>query len=337
MHRLNRAVRDLRIDDAGFSMVFVAVVLVALIGMVAFAVDVGAMYAERRELQNGAEAAALAIAEDCARGLPCDSAAAAATADEYADANARDLRAGVDSVDLDTAAGTVRVVTSTEEISGSTILSPYFARVVGFGGATVRAEASAAWGHPTSATAIPIIISDCEYDRESWKIHEPPWDPALEVTFYFHDGQSAEDCNAQAGQDADGNGRLPGGFGWLDSENDCWAVIEDGWAGEDPGASPTSGCSADDLRSLLYQDKVFVPYFDDVTGLGANGQYRVAGFGALHVTGYNFGGQYKEPSAAQAPCRGDDRCISGYLTTGTMTWGDLGGDDRGVIVVKLTG
>ncbi len=337
MRRLKAELARLARDDSGFSMVFVALLLVALIAMVAFAVDVGAMYAERRELQNGAEAAALAIAEDCALGLPCSSSSAATTANSYADANASDLRAAIDSVALDTSARTVDVVASTEEVGGATIFAPFFAQVVGFGGTTVRAGASAAWGYPTNATALPIIISDCEWRRENWKVHEPPWDPLLEVTFYFHDGQSAEDCNAQAGQDADNDGRLPGGFGWLDTNGDCWAVIEDGWAGEDPGASPSTGCSPSDLRDLLYQDKVFIPYFNDIQGLGQNGEYQVAGFGALHVTGYNFGGQYKEPSPQSAPCQGDDRCISGYLTTGTLTWGDLGGVDRGVVVVKLTG
>ena len=42
--------------------------LVVLLGVGALVIDVGALYAERRQLQNGADAAALAVAADCAEG-----------------------------------------------------------------------------------------------------------------------------------------------------------------------------------------------------------------------------------------------------------------------------
>ena len=42
--------------------------LVALIGVGALVIDVGRLYVERRDLQNGADAAALAVAQDCAAG-----------------------------------------------------------------------------------------------------------------------------------------------------------------------------------------------------------------------------------------------------------------------------
>ncbi len=72
-------------------------------------------------------------------------------------------------------------------------------------------------------------------------------------------------------------------------------------------------------------------------GLGANGEYHIAGVGAFFVTGYNFGGQSKTPSAASAPCSGDDRCMSGFFTTDIDYTGTLGGVNRGLIIVKLTG
>jgi hypothetical protein len=78
-------------------------------------------------------------------------------------------------------------------------------------------------------------------------------------------------------------------------------------------------------------------YFDDLAEQGAAGQYHIAGIGAFHVTGYNFGGQYKAPSAATAPCSGTDRCLRGYFTTMTDYYGDIGGPNRGVRVVRLVG
>ena len=55
-------------DDRGAVLVWVALMLVVLLGIGALVIDVGALYAERRQLQNGADAAALAVAADCAEG-----------------------------------------------------------------------------------------------------------------------------------------------------------------------------------------------------------------------------------------------------------------------------
>ena len=60
--------------------------------MGALVIDVGQLYAERAQLQNGADAGAMAVAKSCAAG-PC----APATAVAYADANAAD---GVSAVRL---------------------------------------------------------------------------------------------------------------------------------------------------------------------------------------------------------------------------------------------
>ncbi|WP_418606589.1 pilus assembly protein TadG-related protein [Georgenia sp. SUBG003] len=53
--------------------VVVALLMVPLIGFAAISVDVAASYAERQQLQNGADAAALAVAQECALdGCPAD-------------------------------------------------------------------------------------------------------------------------------------------------------------------------------------------------------------------------------------------------------------------------
>ena len=77
-------------------LVWVALMLVVLLGIGALVIDVGALYAERRELQNGADAAALAVATDCAEGN-CD-ATKSATADDVRRQNANDGAANVDEV-----------------------------------------------------------------------------------------------------------------------------------------------------------------------------------------------------------------------------------------------
>lgn len=316
----------LRRDD-GAAGVLIAISMAVMLGMVGVAVDVGAMYDERRQLSNGADAAVLAIAEDCALGVgSCDAGTAGVVAADFAAANARDGFAGVDSVDLDPVQRTVRVVTSTLNADGGTTLMPFFARAVGWSGSTVFAAAAAEWGYPASMRGVlPLIISECEFP-----LGTPVPTPPRILT--FHDGNNTEDCNAVAGQDTDGDDRLSGGFGWLDTVSGCVTDLSVGsWVGTDPGASPSKGCSPSDVSALL-GNPTPLPIFDDITGVGNNGQYHVSGFGLFVVTGYNFGGQFK----ANPPCSGDVRCVSGYFVPGVVHDGDLGGPDRGIAIVKLT-
>lgn len=318
-------------DDRGAAGVMVAITVVVMLGMAGVAIDVGALYQERRELQAGADAAALAIAEDCGLGTAsCDTATATVTARYYANANAGDGVARVDAVVLDLATKTVTVEVSTLDPEGATVVDPYFAEVVGFDGATVHASATARWGFPRAVRGLlPLIISDCEFPHGHTL-------PTLERILYFHDGNNAEPCNAQAGHDTDGDGFLAGGFGWLDAAMGCESYVEEGdWVRDDTGASPTTGCSPDYIRSLVGEE-VPLPFFDDLFGSGTNGQYHVAGFGLFQITGYNFGGQFKHPTNAP-PCSGDERCISGRFTDGAIYDGEFGGQDRGFVIVRLVG
>jgi len=350
-------------EESGISLIFVTVTMVVLIGMVAFAVDTGALYQERRELQNGADAAAMAIAEDCALGAqPCTDVVADATAEQYADANAGDVRSAVDDVDLDAVAKMVEVKVSTETVTGGTIFRPFFAQVVGFDGTTVHAEAAVQWGFAKSLFTIPLIISRCERDQYLDSTHpdfpDDPYNPvtglglhrlgdpvlgdewqgAAPVLLKFHTGADpAPDCAAQAGQDQDGDGRLPGGFGWLaddDGTFDCIVDVETGdTVPADPGASVTTGCDAAGLKDLIFEKTVNMPWFLDTNNVGgANATYDIENFIGFYVTGYNFGGQFKEPGSG--PCGGSTRCIEGYFKFAQSDSGEIGGTS-GVIIVKF--
>ena len=321
MRRLN--------DDRGATVVIAAIVVVVLLGMAGLVVDVGALYQERRELQNGADAAVLAIAESCGIGRACGTAYANAAAAQYAGANAEDGFTTVADVNLDEAGKTVTVRTRTLTEDGSAKVEPFFARVLGFDGATVEATATAIWGNPRQLrSTIPLIISECEFPFEADL-------PTAPRTIYFHDGASIEPCNAIAGMDTDGDGKLSGGFGWLVSSGGCEvSLTSSSWVTDDPGASPTSGCDVDFLASLVGEE-VPLPFFVDTDGLGSNGRYFIGGFGMFHITGYNFGGGFKQPSLKDAPCSGDERCISGYFTTGVIYDGEPGGTDHGIVLVKL--
>lgn len=311
--------------DRGAVGVFVAISIVVLFAFVGLTIDVGALYEERRELQNGADAAALAVAEDCALELAtCNPADALSTAGDFASGNADDGVAAIAGLDLDTAGRVVTVHTSTLNTDGTTVVDPYFAEVVGFDGATVHAEATAIWGYPRSLFSLPLIISECELPTEF---------PAPPTVLYFHDGNNAEPCNAQAGLDTDGDGFLAGGFGWLAGDGDCDLFLEIGnWDPADPGSSPTTGCDPVILQEAMSQP-IPLPFFDDLFGVGQGGNYHIGGFGLFQITGYNFGGQFK----VNPPCQGDERCVSGFFASGVVYDGEPGGPDTGIRIVKLVG
>jgi hypothetical protein len=354
-------------DEQGAVLVIVVLMMVVLVGMAALVVDAGAMYEERRELQNGADAAALAVAEDCARGLPCTVAAATDTAAELGDANADD---GTSNTVIDTdafdPAGSVTVDTSTRRTDGTTAISFVFAPVLDViggedvDGKTISASATAVWGYASSLRTLPLTISECEFQAATGgtNFESPPWDMAKEETLMFHDGASKATCGAVAGMDADADGKLPAGFGWLVPEDDCDVTTtvvdnaggtEDDWAIKDPGNNPE--CQAVDLSGYLgsvMQVPVFADFCKNNAGECpdfANGdKYRIQRYAAFYLTGYDLGGKTYErfdpkTRTAAPDCgtkKNDDLCITGFFTTSVGSSGEIGGPNGGVLIVKLT-
>lgn len=326
-------------SDHGATAVAIGLWLAVLIGLVGFAVDTASAFVERRELSRGADAAALAIAEDCVTSPSlCNWETANETAHLYANENSDDGAAGIHFLHLDTTARRVTVTTETIDASdGTNQFKFFFMRVLGIDSSTIRASAVAEWGYLEAGRTLPLIISECEYGTAV----DPETNTSGYVTFYFHGTDEATDCAAVPYHDFDADGRLPGGFGWLATEDGCGANIDvDELEPADPGASPSTGCSASYFENEILGRIGLLSYFSDidgVSGAGSGGRYEISGIGAFEVTGYNFGGQFKAPSAATAPCSGDQRCLRGRFVTMTDYYGDIGGPDRGVRVVRLVG
>ena len=68
MQRLTDLFRGRLSDERGATAVVFALLLVPVLGFAAIAVDIGSLYAERARLQVAADAAAIAVAQDCSRG-----------------------------------------------------------------------------------------------------------------------------------------------------------------------------------------------------------------------------------------------------------------------------
>jgi len=363
-------------DERGAIGVLIAVLIAGgvLLGMGALALDVGRLYQNRAELQNGADAAALAVADSCALGT-CTT----GIAGQYATGNASKLTGNNAAVDLVCGSGTgmaacpgggtgaiydcpanpsagtnyVDVHTSTLTASGSTLLPPIFARTLlgnrGYAGTNVKACAQAEWGAPTSATTIAFTISACSwyvYTNNGTNFAQPPPyppntppAPSYDHILFEHGSQGSKTTGCPpfqpSGQDA------PGNFGWTSDSGNCSTFINNGSYGGNTGASASGDCQTVIQNAYTYRTLVFLPVYSAISGTGSNVTYTLLGFAAFVITGYHITGSFKANDWLNPAnnCKGNNFCIDGYFTQGLIpsTGGLGGGNGLGASIVKLTG
>jgi Flp pilus assembly protein TadG len=275
--------------ERGATAVLVAVLLVPILGFAAIAVDVGALYAERSRLQTAADAAALAVARDCAVGACGDM---QATAQNLVSANVGEADAAPPQLGSNP---------STVTVTGSNPVEHWFAPAIGLDSTQVSATATVAWGAPGGGTAaLPLIFSLCE-----WNAQTAGGLPSTTTqrTILFPK-TSDTGCTGPNGL------FVPGGFGWLETGGStCKATSRlGGLVDSEPGNNPSQGCTTGDFTRLQGKT-VLLPIFDRSGSTGNNAWYHVHGYAAFTITGYYFAGQYTWNS----PCGGNDRCIRGYF------------------------
>lgn len=264
--------------EHGAVSLIVAIMLVALLGFAAIAVDVSLMYAERSQLRNGADAAALAIAQTCAKNAKdsnCSSSAPVAST--LANSNANDGISNIKSIAFGSSTGPVTVTVGAQESGHApNQVSLFFANIFGMNTAEVNASSTAAWGTPSKGPAIlPLAIAYCKLDI--------PLDGTTGAVQVLD--QSTPACD----------NKLPGGFGWITTTGtSCSVTMTAGqsnnsgiWFDSDPGASAPSTCGTADFNQMNDQT-VLLPLFDLATGTGTAVKYYVKGFAAFHVTAYHF-------------------------------------------------
>jgi hypothetical protein len=336
--------------ERGASAVFIAICIVVLMGFGALVIDVGAAYQERRELQNGADAGALAVAKSCVTGGVCPG-STPLTARIFANSNAGDGQSNVDNVcgnvagvaacadppTVATGLKYVRVKTSTNDANGGTQVSFGLARVLGFTGATVHAAAVAAWGALTRATAAPLTFSTCEFDEATNNrtvfSTGPPW-VGPERYIYFHGPNQNGPCADGGNGDNTGNG-----FGWLVSTG-CELNLKTGdWAYEDRGAGVPDVCH--DKLATWQDNVVLFPLFGKSAFSGQNGNYNIAGFAAVHITGYRFPGTGNRwPTTFTCPLQEGEpaaACIRGHFIRFSTSGDPGGGTVYGASAIRIVG
>lgn len=302
----------LRNSDRGAVAVLVALLMPVFLILAALAIDVAAMYSEKQQLQNGADAAALAVAQDCTRNKCLD---AMGTALEMVQANKNNGQASATFIDPVTGlikpAPTENDGTVTVRTQGAH--EHWFAPIIGIHETTIRTQSSAQWGYPVGGTAVmPLVLSWCELQAQvgvstirdsTGKIIGLDLGAVAPTPHTIYMTKSSRtDCTGPS------NLMMPGGFGWVTPDGlICTEVTSEvgDVVSSDPGNSPPNVCQPRDFSKWIGQT-VLLPVFD---AAGA-GTYKIFGYAAFTLTGFNFAGQFEYPTGA-APCRGNERCIRG--------------------------
>jgi hypothetical protein len=279
-------------DDRGVATIFLILALTAIFAGAGLAIDVGQYVVHARSAQNSADATALAVATDCAlSGSPI--------------ADYSPYRKDGQTITTPACQDGAATITVTKDVEG------LFLPSVTAG--AVNRTATARWGTLVSATAIPLTIADCEFDRVLFGDLSSRVDDIIIYT----DTPPPGGCSSPAG-----------GFGMLDAprESPCEAPIIAGETAS--GESYTSsGNPGNKLKAQLVpclepMREVLIPIYDTQACEAANckakgnGAYSILGFAMFRVTGYSFGGnsyagELGKDCPDQQPGVGQLNCISG--------------------------
>lgn len=360
--------RLLRQDERGTVGVLVAILISGgvLLGVGALALDAGQLYQARAELQNGAEAAALAVARSCANGGTCDNPTGTGVASSYITSNASVLTSG-------TAAGTVcgsgSLGTCTPDgsmvscpanpagnvnyvdVNTSASVSATFARAMGFSASNVKACAQVEWGAAQSATTLALTISICEWNSLTQN-GNLPWGTNIPI---YLQGNGVPACSGPGGS------QIPGGFGWLcltggsggscngsTGSSTCTGIIDllTNTTYSNPGLSTPSGCGQALQQLITSGSVVYIPVFDSASGSGNgsggpnSGTFHITGLAAFVVVGYsNLPSGSPKDFGTYNLCTLKNPCIEGHFTQALVPVGDPPGPgtDFGATVIRLTG
>jgi Flp pilus assembly protein TadG len=309
--------RRLRVSsdcERGGIAVIVAISMVVMLGFAALAIDVAKLYSERAQLQNGSDAAALMLAQKCAKNdADTNCSTISPMAADLANKNAIDNLSNVKSIDLDKVNRTVTVTAGAKETGGAAnSVSLFFANVLGIPSAEVSASSSVTWGSPVEGTTIfPLAFSICQVSGLV--------DGAAQL-IQNHSADANMDCPlGPAGK------TVPGGFAWtVQAAGQCGGLVNlaINQSGSDTGNDGPSNCDAilNKWASELTAGKpvvVLLPVYDDVSGTGSGASYHLTSFVAFSVQGWAFSGADKLPmvynnaATTGLKCQGNCRGIIG--------------------------
>jgi Flp pilus assembly protein TadG len=331
--------------DRGATLVLFAMLITVLVGSGALVIDIGQLYSERRQLQNGADAAAFAVVTSCVSTANC--ADYQNTAQEYANLNARDnisavpqvcgLAPGIptcpDPPTLPTGVRNwVRVSTRTQTASGGSevpfILGPILDATRT--GQTMNAKATVGYGPLGATSVIPLALSRCTFDP-SWVRADGSLNfPSTDIRIGIHSGNT---CAAG----------FPDGFDFMADTSNCSASkvsILNGVTVVGAGNEGTLPSCRAVVQALYAAGKpVIFPLYSSRTAPGSGSTYTLSGFAAFLLCGYAFEGT-GSVTTCPTVCTGaqNEYRICGRYVPLSVTDGEWGtGDDYAVRLVKGIG
>ncbi len=289
--------------ERGAAGVLVAVMMLVLIGAGAMAVDVGQIYAERAQLQNAADAGAMAAAKQCHEAGGCSVLQATTWAAELSGPNSNDGASTIAEVDL-SVPNQVTVATSTRNgSSGAGFLTQDVRQ---------RTQCPARDGRrPRYGFDRPSFERVRISARDFGQLLRPLEQRVPPERFSRSRTSQAEPAPARPGT------QIPGGWGWLDQNEPCEAETQTGSnsIGSDPGNNPPTEC-----QTILAEWKATIsaggevdatfPIFDDATNQGQNGSFHIIGYATFKIWGWKFGNnaRIRIPEQGQRP---RDECRTG--------------------------
>ena len=274
-------------NERGGISVIVALLMVTLLGFTAIAVDVGMLYSEKAQLQNGADAGALLVAQKCAKNeADPDCSTSSTLAASILKANALDGRSNLKTLSIDVPNRTVNVTAGAQELGQeANKVSTFFANALGISSTEVNASASVKWGSPTSGTTpFPLAFSVCQVSGMVGGAAQ---------LLQNHSSDANADCPLGPAGSV-----VPGGFGWIVQDSgSCGGsvnlAIQE--SGSDTGNDGPSNCDTilNKWGAELSAGRaitVLLPVYEAVTGTGSGASYDLLAFAAFNVKGWKFSG-----------------------------------------------
>ena len=270
-------------NERGQVVVLTVLSLVAVLGMAALVLDVGAWFHQKRQLQATADAAALAGAQL----LPTNPAGAEATALSYANKNEGGV-AGADVV-----VSSSRAPNDTIAVAAKKTNDGIFSRIVGVESVGIGARAKARVGAPARARYVAPMVVSCDH-------------PLIKNC----DGNGVPRFKVPTTMQFDPMG-APGAFGMLNLDGETGTVgtsKEANWIlkgfdkylglgnyRSDPGAK----FSSQEIRGALdlrLNTVLLFPVFRLLSGQGQQAEYEIIGWIGFYLQSYTTDGNNAELS-----------------------------------------
>lgn len=271
--RLRRWTRLRTVDgERGGIAVTTALMIPLFLGAAGLAVDTAGVWAARQQVLNGADAAALAVTMDCARGTCGD---IRATAESYFFANDDAAKLA----DLRDGTGVATVNGRHVQTTSTWLVQHFFASALGFPTAELSVVSTAAWLPTSAATSgVSLAVSYCTYRAA---IATSPVNSGAAITRLGLTTAVSGLCSGA------GPATTPGGTAWTapSAGMSCAAssVVGAQLAAPAGNTRPT-GCSTPLLASLAGKTLI-LPVWDSITGTTASPTgFHVYGYAAFKVT-----------------------------------------------------